>query len=842
MPSSLDIVRKRRDRSQRSRQRAKGGWLRFGMGAGFIVSALIAILILGVTLTYASLTRDLPSIAQLPILLDPQAGLLLQPTRLYDRTGQHFLLALAPQDDQRTFISYDRIPTELVDATLALSDTGFWEHPGYVVEGWQEPEQHPTLAQKLVSDLLLWGEPPSIRRALRERILAAQVTRHYGRQQVLEWYLNSLDFGNYAYGIEAAAQLYLSKSAADLDLSESALLAAVGQAPALNPFDAPQAAEQRRLETLQIMLAMGMLPSPSTTLPPPPAIIDGRGEGGEGRATAFTNLVLSQLDERLGRDRVARGGLLIRTSLDYDLQLQVECALQNQVMRLGGNLTQIPAADGSPCEAAYFLVSLLPEQGPGSLAASALVLDPGSGQVLAAVGEVHDGQVSPYLSAHPAGSTLTPFIYLTGFTRGLSPASLGWDIPGSIENFDGNHHGPVSLREALVNDYLPPVASLMAQMGSENVRRTAASFGIDLSPDYTLLSGDITLLEAAQAYGVFAANGVMTGQALTENNFRPVSVLEVATIDHAIWLDWKQPERRLLVSAQLAYLMNHVLSDETARHLFLGDPGFLEIGRPAGVKFGQTANGQDAWVVGYTPQRVVTVWMGDGQAAVPVDAATGLWSALMQVASQGLPALGWDMPPGVTVMEVCDPSGLLVTSACPNVVREVFITGNEPTQADTLFQAFEVNRETGFLATVFTSPELIEERVYMLVPSEAQAWAEAAGIPAAPSSYDTIQVPLVDPDAHIASPPLFSEVKGTVEITGTAAGGDFASYRLEYGQGLNPQEWFQIGADVDAPVEDGLLAEWDTSGLSGLYALRLLVVRGDLRVERAVTLVSVVIP
>jgi len=833
MPSSLDIVRKRRDRSQQSRQRAKGHWLRFGMGAGFIISALVAILILASALTYASLTRDLPSIDQLPILLDPQDGLLLQPTRIYDRTGQHLLLTLAPQDAPRTYTPYDRIPVDLVDATLVLADTGFWEHPGYLVEGWQEPDLHPTLAQKLVSELLLWDEPASIRRALRERILAAQVTQRYGREQVLEWYLNSLDFGNYAYGIESAAQLYLGKSAADLDLSESVLLAAVGQAPALNPFDAPQAAEQRRLETLQIMLAMGMVQS----IPPLPPSIQGgeaRGEGG----TAFTNLVLSQLNEHLGSGRVARGGLVIRTTLDYALQLQVECALQAQTLHLAGNLTQITAADGSSCEAARFLASLLPEPGWESLAASALVLDAGSGQVLAAVGETRLGQGTAYLSSHPAGSLLTPFIYLTGFTRGLSPASLGWDIPGMVENFDGRYRGPVSLREALVNDTLPPAASLLEQMGLENVRRTAASFGIDLSPDFSLLSGDLTLLEAAQAYGVFAAEGVMAGQEITATSFRPITVLEVSTVDHAIWLDWQQPERLLLVSAQLVYLMNDILSDGVARGPMFGDAALLEIGRPAGVKLGQTSNGQDAWLVGYTPQRVAAVWMGDGQVKVPLDAVSGLWSALMQYASQGLPALGWDMPPGVTEMEVCDPSGLLVTSACPNVVRDVFITGNEPNQADTLFQAFEVNRETGFLATVFTPPELIEERVYMMVPSDAQAWAEAAGILAPPSSYDTIQVPSPDPDINIASPALFAEVSGMVEIIGTATGDDFASYRLEYGQGLNPQEWFQIGADVDAPVEESLLAEWDTSDLNGLYALRLLVIREDLRVERAVILVS----
>ena len=835
MSSTLDIIHKRRDRRQQVRRSAEGRSLRIGMGCGFLISALITLLILFTAWAYADLTRDLPSIEQLSILLNPQNGLLLQPTRIYDRTGQHLLLSLAPDDAPRGYITYENLPAGLVDATLVLADPGFWEHPGYQVGGWQEPDQHPTLAQKLVSDLLLWDEPPSTRRALRERILAAQITERFGREQVLEWYLNSLNFGNDAYGIEEAAQLYLGKPAADLNLSEAVLLAGVGQAPALNPFDATQVAEQRRLETLHAMLAMEMI----ADIPSPPSPLSSEDGSSSEESTAFTNLVISQLGERLDRDRILRGGLIIRTTLDYTLQLQTECAIQNQILHLQGDLEQIPAVDGSPCEAAQFLPSLLPEQGLESASASALILDPGSGQVLAAVGETHAGQGSAYLSSHPAGTLLTPFIYLTGFTRGLSPASLGWDIPGQVENLDGKYRGPVRLRMALVNDYLPPAASLLEQMGLENVRRTAGLFGLDLSPNYTLLSDDLTLMEAAQAYGVFAADGVMTGQTLSETSFHPVTVLEVTTVDHAVWLDWEQPERRLLVSSQLAYLMNHILSDEVVRYPSLGHPNPLEIDRPAGAKVGVTTDEQDAWVTGYIPQRVVVVWMGGGQKAISTAPVAGLWNALMQYASRGLPVQGWDMPPGVTMMEVCDPSGMLVTMACPYVVNEVFITGNEPTQADTLFQAFKINRETGYLATVFTPPELIEEQVYMVLPEEAQAWAEATGIPAPPASYDTIQMSPVDPDVHITSPTLFAEVNGRVDITGTAGGVDFASYRLEYGQGLNPQAWVQIGEDVSRPVEEDVLAEWDTNGLNGLYALRLLVISVERRVERAVILVSV---
>ncbi len=854
MTSPLTIVRLRRNRRDLARRSAEGRTLRAGFGLGFVLSVLAAVLTLTLALLYASLVRGLPSIAALPLLLDPQNGLLLQPTRLYDRTGQHVLATLAPGDAVRQYLTLDpqvspHLPQSLADATIALADPSFWDQPGYVLEGWKDPESHPTIAQKLVADLLLWDEPPSTRRAIRERILAAQITARYGRQQVLEWYLNSANYGRYAYGAEAAAHLYFGKSAAELDLSESALLAAVSQAPALNPIDAPQAAEERRDETLRTMQDLGMLveiPSPPAPLPASTSFVSlGSLSVWPGEGEAFTNLVLSQLGERFSRQRLERGGLTIITTLDYDLQLQVSCAVQTQLARLAGNSTEILAADDSPCEAARLLPALPPGLSLPAASASALVLDPRTGQVLAAIGEMHKGEEASYLAPHPIGTLLTPFIYLTGFTRGLNPASLSWDIPGSLPNPDGTFHGPVRLRIALANDYLPPAAQVLAQMGGESVRRILQSFGLSLPADARLLEGDVSLpmLDLTGAYGILANQGTLAGQPLTNSGLRPVAVLKVLSVDHSLWADWSEPETQAVVSPQLAYLMNHVLSDETARWPSMGHPNPLEIGRPAGAKLGRSFDGRSAWAVGYTPQRVVMVWIGstEDEAALPRLSAD-LWHALMQYALRNLPVKSWSAPPGIVSLDVCDPSGLLPTTACPNVVSEVFMTGNEPAQADTLYLTFQVNRETGYLATVFTPPELIEARVYLVVPPEARDWAEAAGLPTPPTSYDTVQMPAVSPDVHITAPAMFADLHGAVEIIGSAAGADFAYYRLEYGQGLNPQTWVQISSDVTAPVEEGVLSTWDTTGLSGLYALRLLVVRGDMRVERAVILVSVANP
>ena len=839
MSSTLTIVRQRRHRRHQLRSSARQRSQRTVLGFGFVVSAATVVLILAVALTYAGLTRGLPPVEELPILLNPQTGLLLQPTRLYDRSGQHVLAALSPTNAARVYALYSQLPQSLVYATIAAAEPRFWDSPGYVIGGWQDPQTHPTLAQQLVYGLLLWDESPSALRAIHERMLASQVTTEYGREQVLEWYLNSADYGHYAYGAEAAAQLYLGKSVTQINLSEAALLAAVSQAPALNPIDAPQTAEQRRVETLKSMLGQGLIsadeaaqaildrPSPLTPLP----------QAGEGNlAPAFVNLALSQLDQRFGAGRVERGGMTILTSLDYDLQTQTVCAIQTYLARLSGD----SPVDDSSCDAVRLLPALLPGETLANASASALILDPQTGQVLAAVGDMQDGMQSASLASHPAGTSITPFIYLTGFSRGLNPASLGWDIPGNVPNLGQVYHGPVRLRTALANDYLPPALSLLDQMGQDSVQNIAASFGLNFPANQNLLQDDFNLspLSLATAYGIFANNGTLAGRAIANSGLNPVTVLQVTSLDHSILADWTTSQQQSVVSPQLAYLMNQVLSDEIARWPSLGHPNPLEIGRPAGAKLSRTFDLSAAWTVGYTPQRVTVVWLGAGEGSAPPQLSANLWHALMQYAVRDLPPASWEMPSGIVTVNVCDPSGLLPTSACPNTVSEIFLTGNQPVQADTLYQTFQVNIETGLLATVFTPPELVEERTYMVVPPQARAWAKAAGIPVPPTAYDTVQKPPVLPDAHITTPELFADGRGTIEIRGSAASADFVSYRLEYGQGLYPHAWTQIGADSLTPVTENMLAEWDTSGLNGLYALRLMVVRTDQRVDQAVVQVT----
>ncbi len=831
MPSTLPILRARRERRLAKQHASDSRKRSLFVSAGMIISLLIAALIIVAAFAYVNLTRDLPSPQILPNLLNPPNGLLLQPTKIYDRTRQHILFTFAPDDSPRRYIPLSdtnpqHLPKSLADAIVATSDPNFYDHAGYDLATITNYELHNTLAQKLVSDLLLFNEPPSLRRALRERILAAQITSQFGRAQIVEWYLNSAHFGRYAFGVESAAQLYFGKSATQLTTAESAILAAVSDSPSLNPYDAPQTALERGRETIQKMSALGFLSDEATAnalgesprfQPPPLSDVQ--------PAAAFVNLLLAQLDSQFPRARIERGGLTIISTLDFNVQTQSSCVAAFYAARLAG----LP--DPSiQCDSLRFLSALPPSITIPDSSASAIVTDPTTGQVLAVVGETFEGRETPLVGAHRPGSALDAFIYLTGFTRGLSPASLVWDIPGKtdVPNFDGAYHGPIRLRTALVNDYPAPAAQVLSQMGVENVDNIMSSFGVARNVD-------LSLLNAASAYGVFAEQGVHFGQSINDE-FTSVTILKVEGNDDSVWLDWTTPQAKPVVTPALAYLVNHSLSDESARE---NNSSAFNVGRPSAVKLGQTEDALDAWTIGYSPTRVVAVWAGSRESSnLSPRISSVLWNALMQIASQNLPAEDWSLPAGVSVINVCDPSGMLPTTDCPNVVNEVFLQGNEPVQADNMYRKYAINRETGLLATVFTLPQLIEERVYLVVPSDARSWAESAGVAIPPSTYDVIQAPPTNPDVSITFPELFAEVGGVVQINGTAAGADFASYRVLIGQGLNPQEWVQIG-EGNAPVTNGLLAEWNTEGLSGLYAMQLQVVRADQRVDSVVVQVTV---
>jgi membrane peptidoglycan carboxypeptidase len=856
----------------------------WGIGLALVVSLSLVILIFGFIVIYTIATKNLPSLETLPMLLEPPNGLLLQPTRFYDRSGLHEIYVVEnPAIQERKYLSMEtegeapgknpHIPATLIKSTIAITDPSFWSNPGFSVKGFRE-NTHNTLAQRLVSELLLWDEPTSIWRAIRERILAAQITTYYGREKVMEWYLNSANYGNLAYGAEAAAQIYFAKSAEQLNLTEAAILAAITQAPALNPLDAPQTAIDRGMIVIDAMEGQALITSDEATAARKTVITFREAAPSQNSlAPDFINLAWEYLSKSIPSDLITRGGFKIITSLDYDLQLQVSCTTRIHLSRIQNQASIEPATQNDEsCLAAQLLPTLTLNEGVflDNLSANVVVFDPKTSEILAMVGEPDFGVANQPIAGHPPGSLLTPFIYLTAFTRGFSPASLVWDIPMDIPGLsmdiihpEEKFVGPIRLRDALANDYLIPAIQVINQVGSENILQTARQLGlVDLSLEVSaqnrgncpgcqiiLGGGEITLLEAVQAYGVFTNHGILVGQLANTTSTEglqpllPVCILNVHDATNRSWLVDSQVKSRPVISNQLAYLMTNILSDEAARWPSLNHPNPLEIGRPAGAKMGVTASEHDVWTVGFTPQLVVGVWMGvpdDAESSViPPKIASALWHAVIQYTVQGFPAETWAIPPGITTQDVCDPSGMLPTLQCPTIVSEVFLAGQEPTQPDTLYQAYQINRETERLATIFTPPDLIEEHIYLNVPPEAKSWAKSENLETPPETYDLIYTPEIIPDAQIESPQMFAYLKGLVTIQGRAGGAGFESYRLQAGEGLNPTGWIVVQDDSIRPVENGTLGTWDTSNLSGLYALQLIVLRDNQQVDTTTIQVTI---
>jgi membrane peptidoglycan carboxypeptidase len=868
----------------RRRQQAKelhSPWKWLGLFSGLLVSLLIVLVVLAGLWFYINLTRNLPSVELLPSLLEPPNGSLLHPTRLYDRTHEHVILTLEnPAAADKQYLQVGKSGQEsgnqaskyLINATIAELDPGFWSHGGYTLNGISAGT-HTTLAQMLVSNLVLEDEPLSLSRNIRERMLAAQVTAKYGREKILEWYINSAQYGDLIYGADAAARVYFSTSATDLSLAQATMLTAIAETPGINPLSGSQILKNQQELIISRLLVDGYVTAYEAQQALKEEVQFQSQVKNQPIAPMFTNLVLKQLSSIMPLERLYRGGYEIITSLDYGLQLQSICATQAQIARIQGNNEQIVTSMGAPCEADQLLPTIQTATGKSflGLRAEVEILDPATGQILAFVGDGGSNLVSAYPAPHPAGSILTPFLYLTAFTRGMSPASLLWDIPvtdGSgahtlvqselLTGLAAAYHGPVSLRKAFTNDYYGATADVLQQVGIENVWLTEKQLGISRSEPNPgsktdledLLSQPITLLDSVQAYSVLVNQGSMAGQpgidktaGNSENGLNTTSILSVVGVDGRVWLDWTKPQVLPVVNPQIAYLVTNVLSDEKARWPSLGHPNALEIGRSAGGKVSLTADGNDAMTIGYIPQLVIGVWMGRSQgegSEVSVDMPAGLWHAIMQYASSQMQVQDFIEPPGISRVQVCDPSGILVSPLCQTIVQEIFLTGNEPVQTDDLYQKFYIDRETGLLATVFTPSSLVDEKVFLVVPPKAITWAKETGLLLPPDTYDSVSIPLPSSEnVQFSNPKMFDNVGGLINFIGSAGGEDFSYYRIQVGQGLNPQQWLQIGEDVTHPVINGLLGTWDTKGLEDIYIVELMVVRKDLRIDRALLEVTV---
>ncbi|PWH13845.1 MAG: hypothetical protein DDG59_13695 [Anaerolineae bacterium] len=876
MSTVPNILRQRRRRKEAHKRNPFPllGWI-----TATWISLLVTFSIFGFGWITADLLSDLPSIEKIELLLDSQNGTLKVSTRFLDREAKTVIASLENPAIERLWLnppnSSAELPSLSLDSPLARTLIATFE-PDFTPNSNPKLQhfthlQLNTISQQLAHDLLLWNEPEGWRKTMRAKILAAQLDQKYGKLQTLLWFLNTAKFGPLVYGAETAAKLYFNKSAAELDILEAAALVSVLDSPGIHPLNAPEVVRKRTGDILVRLWKSGWIkPEEIDSLNlerlkfAPSAIDLNRNQ------PTYVELILQQLSKLYPIEVLERGGWEIVTTIDLDLQHNLECTLKIQMSRLTAGEAALPSPS-TDCPAALLLpgVPFVSQPSISPLQAQSLILDSKTNEILAiaSLAQSKDEQ-HPFryhsLEKHVGGTLLSPFVYLAAFSRGVQPATLQWDIPPNSEetlgNLDGKFHGPTRARIALANDYFAPALSLFNQIGAQTVLNVVRQVGaapeipnstsaISISPQQFFFSSKVSILEIAQAYQVLANQGVLSGWNTAQETpqVTPILVRQVRERNGHTFFDLDNDPRLIqkkpVISPELAYLLTHILSDESARWQTLGHPNPFEIGRRSAAKLGRTFHANQFWVIGYTPQRLIAVWLGNEEnqtITLKPSTVMNIWHALMQYSSQGLPSQDWIAPPNLTRLSVCDPSGMLPDADCPSIVSEIFIAGFEPRQADQLFQTYLINEQTGRLATVFTPLELVKEQRYLIIPPEAQSWALAEGIPLPPKEYDRIQAPLHPSDqAQITIPQMFSYVRGEVEIIGTATGQDFQYYRLQLGEGLFPRRWIQIGTDTSTAVKAGRLGVWNTQGLSGLYTLQLQVIGKENRVETALVQVTV---
>lgn len=882
MPSVAHIIRRRRNRKQRRRLRRLHNrlWatLVLSVVAALVVVPLLVILGLAGWL-YGRAVDVMPSPAQ-TIYLDPIIG----PTNLYDRTGEQLIFAVQdPLGDERIWLDIETLPPHVLDATLRMEDPDYLEVGGFradvtLTRLWRYilgtgNRRDTSLAGRLAEQTLI---PPARESGLDDDLLrialTAEVQRQYAPRRVLEWYLNTAYYGNDAYGIDAAAQVYLGKSALDLSLDEAAMLAAIPPAPQFNPFDDERAARGRQADLLRLMLENGDVAQDvydvaiarqtrlRTSLVQVPALAPDF--AGYAREQAEDILFSLGLD---GARLISRGGLTITTTLDLAMYDQAECVLRAHLQQLANGSQQVNARGGEPCFATAYLRDVRAGDAAGLPdSASLMLMEASTGELRVLIGAADRPTEQP-------GPTLHPFVYLTGFLNGnFTPATMLLDIPqpfpGAADgliytptNADGAYRGPINLRDAMVSHLRTPVTIVADREGLSSVLAIAHGMGLNslnnterATYDLSIIErgGNVSLLDMTYAYSVFATQGVMRGVDTTPvaRNYRarnPVAVLRIEDANGDVLWAYDDERRALsqtnILKDNVAYLINDILADNDTRRNTLNIPAeALNIGRPAALVNGLTGDRADSWTVGYTPQLVLGVHLDrdDGEAlaidALNTQGSAPIWQALMRFAHDryALQAATWPRPQGLADYVVCERSGLTPTddNPCPRRT-EVFLEARPPTQEDIYWQRVEINSDTGLRATLYTPEFLIEEAEFFVPPAPALDWWRSQGYELPPQEFDTVSLPDTFSSVQLFLPQDFAFIGGDVDVRGSIDTNNLDVFQLSYGEGFNPSQWFQIGEARREFVEGTSLGVWDTSGLDGSYTLRLTVTRTDNSVE-----------
>lgn len=601
---------------------------------------------------------------------------LFQTTYLYDRNGVQ--IAELFGEGRRTWVALNRVSQHLINATVATEDASFYDNMGIdplriAVAAWQNHQNGgivsgaSTITMQLARNLFLGPEDrynPDMDRKVLEVGLAQELTTRYTKAEILEMYLNLLNYGNLAYGPEAAAQTYFGKSAEELDLAESTMLAGIPQSPGvLNPYRNYEQVKARQKIVLGLMAKRKLITEKQADqayrqpvklrrdISPAPRV-----------APHFVQYVIQSIDSRMGEGYLERSGFNLFTTLDLRIQEVAEKNIREQIAKLKEKHDLGNAA----------LVAMKPE----------------TGEIMALVGsadfndESIDGQVNMALSPRQPGSSFKPLLFATAFNDNLiSPASIMWDVPVTYDlgsnqfykptNYDEKYHGLITTRAALANSYNVPAVRLLAALGTDRMVESGVAMGLHSLENnnwfglgMALGSNEVPLIEMVNAFRTLANQGLYHEPevALTILDSQSQLITPLPVVDPA-----------QAISPAAAYMITDILSDNAARTPMFGSNSPLKLSRPAAAKTGTTNDFRDNWTIGYTRHLVVGVWAGNatGQVMKDVTGVTGaapIWhnfneqilndTTLLRAIDAPLDSKGWNFtaPDDVVLLKECPPS------------------------------------------------------------------------------------------------------------------------------------------------------------------------------------------
>ncbi|MEZ4554001.1 MAG: transglycosylase domain-containing protein [Dehalococcoidia bacterium] len=816
--------------------------------------------------------------------------------RIYDRHGTLLYEFVDEFGGLRRPVPLSEIAPVMASATVSTEDASFYENNGLNLKGLVraglenfspfggedmfQGSGGSSITQQLAKNVYIPEEERverSVDRKLKETVIALELTKKYSKEQIMEWYLNSISYGGIYVGVQAAAEGYFGKSAKDLTLAEAALLAGIPQSPAAyEPIENFEAAKGRQQEVLSLMVRHG-------------AISQDEADAAFAQELVFHNKkfdieaphfvlgpVARELEERFGEETLYQGGLEVTTTLDLNLQHLGQQVIEDKV-------------------AAYERDSPTSDGHNGAL----MAMDPKTGEVLTYVASRDyfrddiQGRNDNIAALNSPGSTLKPFTYITTFQQGWSTGTMIFDTPASVRdpstgeefsprNPSGGYNGLVPVSTALASSLNVTAFKAIIFAGVGNVVNTLKTAGLTTlndergyGPALTLGGVDIRMDDLTYAYSVLAGGGMMRGQepvkehASGERPLDPIILKKVVTSEGEVLLDNSEPEERRVMGANYAYMATSILSDPKNFCLTYNcaGAGLGLLDRPSAVKTGTSEPYENSraigetWTFGYTPELVTGVWAGNSDNSpmnniLSTSISWRAWHDFMTQANQMLEIApsAFPRPAGVEERDVCWPSGKLATSACPRerLSKALFASDSIPTDrnklaqvTDNWWQLVKIDTRTGLLATASTPSAFVKEESRLVLPPEELAawpdlrnWVASQGALLAPTAEESAAISNA---LAISAPGQGQTVSGTVAVAGKADSPDFQSYTLEYGSGENPSEWKELQSS-SGRVSSGVLGQWSTQSLTpGKYTLRLRVSDAKLGELRFVVTVTVAV-